>query len=110
MEEWEAAVEAAHRDGDTKVVLDLFSGQERQYDLKFYLFEQAGDKKILVLNADLSSDSRWDLSMSKTFGLLMTQAERGMIHLVVGGPPCSTWSRARFNTSQPGPRPVRFRG
>ena len=32
----------------------------------------------------------------------------GWIDFVVGSPPCSTWSRARFLPN--GPRPLRFRG
>ena len=33
----------------------------------------------------------------------------GFFHTVVAGPPCSTWSKARFNLLFGGPRPLRTR-
>ena len=53
-------------------------------------------------------DSRWDLSVPATFMALMLLAEEGLIDLVLGGPPCSTWSKVRFLPG--GPPPLRLRG
>jgi hypothetical protein len=37
-------------------------------------------------------------------------AEEGGIDVVGGGPPCNTWSRARYVHWRPGPPPLRRRG
>ena len=39
---------------------------------------------------------------------LMMLAEEGLIDIVLGGPPCSTWSKLRFLPN--GPPPLRHRG
>eukprot|EP00959_Pyramimonas_sp_CCMP1952_P001412 28974-Pyramimonas_sp.AAC.1 len=43
----------------------------------------------------------------ETVALLGELAEEGLIDMVIGSPPCATWSRARFRDN--GPRPLRFR-
>ena len=63
---------------------------------------------LLFCSVDLLVDSRWDLAAPETFMALMQLAEEGLIDVVLGGPPCSTWSRARFRPG--GLRPLRFRG
>ncbi len=62
---------------------------------------------LLVLSVDLADDGRWDLSSPETFAKLRELAVEGLIDLILGGPPCATWSRLRFRLG--GPRPLRFR-
>ena len=45
---------------------------------------------------------------SATLAALAELCEDGMVDAVIGGPPCSTFSRARHRPG--GPRPVRLRG
>ena len=47
-----------------------------------------------------------DLEVQAELGDL---ADEGLIDILIGGPPCNTWSSARFRRG-PGPRPVRRRG
>ena len=48
-----------------------------------------------------------DLKSDAVMSYLMELAEKGVVHAVIGGPPCRTMSRLRFN--QPGPPPLRSR-
>ena len=111
--DWVKAVDAAKRsEHRVFVLLNLFAGDDREGDIQQFVLKGAEDRElhVLMLNADLATDWRWDLSIADTFAILMGQAEQGDIDAVVGGPPCSTWSRARFVWWVPGPRPVRYRG
>ena len=67
------------------------------------------DLRVLFLSADLLDDPRWDLANPSTFSALMELCEGGWVDIVLGGPPCSTWSRARYNRRRLGPPPVRSR-
>ncbi len=58
---------------------------------------------------DLATDPDWDVADPRTFHRLSEAIEEGLVDAVLGGPPCATWSRARFLPT-PGPRPVRTRG
>eukprot|EP00972_Heterocapsa_arctica_P038694 5701617-Heterocapsa_arctica.AAC.1 len=49
-----------------------------------------------------------DLTKSTFFGWLLWRAQHGQIQWLLGGPPCGTWSIARFSP-YPGPPPVRTR-
>ena len=113
MQEFIEAVQAARQSGRRVfVVLHLFAGLCRDFDVAYYLrlLAAAHGLELLLLCADLATDWRWDLSLPATFAALASLAEQGYIDILIGGPPCSTWSRARFNKSILGPRPLRFRG
>ena len=98
----------------TFVIFHAFSGDSRSKDLKWWLKELSKfkDFRLIVITADLATDKRWDLAKPETFSRLMAMAEEGFIDVVIGGPPCSTWSRARFIKLPDGygPRPLRHRG
>ena len=63
-----------------------------------------------MLSVDLAVDPDWDLTHPPTAQMMQETAEEGLIDGNLGGPPCSTVSRARFNTRAKGPRPLRTRG
>ena len=63
----------------------------------------------LIFSLDLATDHRWDLANVRTFMLLLALTEQGFIDIWVGGPPCSTVSRARHRFVEGGPRPLRSR-
>ena len=111
VEEWLSHIKKLRgQDERTFVVLLLFSGERRVGDIQEHLEREAAfhGLKIEVMSVDLANDVRWDLANPDTFNLLMEAAE-WLIDATGGGPPCSTTSRARFNSKCPGPRPVRFR-
>ena len=65
--------------------------------------------QLLFLTADLEADERWDLARADTLDDLARLCEEGLVDVILGGPPCSTFSKARHNWKQAGPRPVRSR-
>ena len=91
------------------VVLHCFSGENRDFDLEWWLLELASRNSlsVLVASVDLGADLAWDLTNYETFHELYEMSVTGLLDAVVGGPPCSTWSRLRFLAG--GPRPLRFR-
>ena len=90
----------------------LFGGREREGDIKGFMESLAPDfgVAVLVLQVDLAVDPEWDLGWAPTAEAMQQSAEQGLVDGAVGGPPCSTVSRARHNTRFKGPRPVRGRG
>ncbi|CAK0898424.1 unnamed protein product, partial [Prorocentrum cordatum] len=110
--EWLEAVRRAKRDDERAMVaMHLFAGRRRRGDVQEVVERLAMERslRVLFLSADLLDDPRWDLASPPTFSALMELCEGGWVDVVLGGPPCSTWSRARYNRRRPGPPPVRSR-
>ena len=95
------------------VVLHVFAGARRKNDVHDYVerFADESGVPVFMFGIDLAFDVRWDFSDPHTVATLMELAHLGLIDVVLGGPPCSTWSRARFRhiPGRGGPRPLRFR-
>ena len=62
---------------------------------------------FIFCSVDLLTSADWDLSQTWLFDLLSAVIEEGLTDVVLGGPPCSTWSALRWLPG--GPRPLRFR-
>ncbi len=107
---WCDAVRAASR-GVTRtfVVMHLFAGARRTGDLEDCLRQAASTAGLILvmLSVDIADDPRWDLAVPETFVRLRELVSEALVDAVLGGPPCSTWSKLRFRTG--GPRPVRCR-
>ena len=54
------------------------------------------DLEVFVTTVDLDTDANWDLADSMTFHLLAEAVAEGLVDIMLGGPPCPTWSKARF--------------
>ena len=100
--------------GRHRIVLHAFSGRRRPGDVQFFLeqlHQEAQDGTILhVVSLDLMTDPVWgDATKPSTQRFWRDAADRGLIHAFLAGPPCETWSQARFaKTNSPkGPRPIR---
>ena len=90
-----------------RMVAHLFSGARRHHDVQEYL-EQRG---FLAVSIDIIYDQRWgDLSREETFSMFVEALRSGYLVAWIAGPPCETWSIARYNAMPGGPRPVRRRG
>ena len=91
-------------------VAHLFSGHRRQGDLEWWLRTLASETDIWieVWSIDVSVDPTLDLTRGDIVTLLSIAFRAGFFHAAVAGPPCSTWSRARFRGGK-GPRPLRTR-
>ena len=93
-------------------VAHLFSGHRRHGDLEWWLRELAPQQSIAVevWSIDVSVDPALDLTQDTVLRSLEVAFEFGFFHAAVAGPPCSTWSRARFRHQvDGGPRPLRTR-
>ena len=111
--EWVEAVREARRSAvRVLVIMHFFAGPRREGDLQEEVERRAEQHglHILMCSIDLLVDSRWDLSELRTFDVIMATIAEGLIDIVVAGPPCSTWSRARHVWFPGGPRPLRRRG
>ena len=97
-------------DTRTLTALHLFGGQRRHKDIEFYVCRGARQKGMAIhfTTVDLARDAKWDLANPAVFSMVMEAVEEGLVDVVLGGPPCSTWSIARHFPG--GPRPVRSRG
>ena len=111
---WIEAVRASKTSGSRVFVgMHLFGGERRRDDIQERMEERAKeeDLKLLFLTADLAVDINWDLASPETFAALLDLCEGGLVDCLVGGPPCATWSVARFRVieGERGPRPLRDR-
>ena len=92
-------------------VLHLFGGARRNGDVQDFITKMAVVSllTVFIMTVDLETDSRWNLACSSVFDIVMTAIEEGLVDVIIGGPPCSTWSVARW-LGGGGPRPLRLRG
>ena len=100
--------------GKHRVLLHAFSGRRRPGDVQFFLehFQQhSNDGTVLhVVSLDLMTDAVWgDATKPSTQRFWRDAADRRMVHAFLAGPPCETWSQARFaqHLANKGPRPIR---
>ena len=101
--------------GAHRVILHAYSGRRRAGDLQFYLealHRDAPDGMLLhVVSLDLMTDPLWgDATRPETQRFWRNGADSGFVHGFLAGPPCETWSQARFVVlaeTTHGPRPVR---
>ena len=98
-------------------VLHLFSGQRRAGDLQMQIEELCRDRAVWVLSLDVCNDEVWgDMSRPATIREWVRRIHEGQVVGVAGGPPCESWSAARFwdirsgdGSVRRGPRPLRLR-
>ena len=71
------------------VVLHLFSGANRDFDLEWHVRHKLASKnlKVLVISVDLGADLNWDLGDPETFHVLHESVVQGLVGAVCGGPP-----------------------
>ncbi len=91
--------------GRTYFVLHLFSGRRRPGD-----FQQAVDAlfasrqyTVVVLSLDVLFGDKGDLMKQANVDFWIGKIRQGHVIAVVGGPPCETWSTARYLPDGPGP-------
>ena len=99
------------------LILHLFSGERREGDLQWQIEQMRGDKAIWVMSLDICNGALGDMSKPETVAFWLRQIVSGRVIGVAGGPPCETWSAARFwaitdakGATVRGPRPLRLRG
>jgi len=99
-----------------KLVLHLFSGQRREHDFQseFERFLQASTHKtnVCVLSIDIVLHPQLgDLTNPQAIALWQDLIALGIVIFVLAGPPCETWSAARYlalsGDGPSGPRPLR---
>ncbi len=90
-------------------VLHLFAGRRRQGDLQAQIESGPGDASIrlIVLSLDLIYGPKGDLTDQENLGFWRHRIRTGLVVAVIAGPPCETWTTARF--ADGGPPPLRSR-
>ena len=90
--------------------LHLFSGHRRDGDLADWLSRTGQKYGVVVLTtcADKGYSDTWDFTKEKNREAVMAMLWSGHFDAVGGGPPCSTWSAARY-AGDDGPPPLRSR-
>ena len=90
------------------VVAHLFSGRRREGDLQSHLESWHGSLEgAKVMSIDIIFHPTLGDMLNPATQLLFRRAiAAGVLHAIVCGPPCETWTIARHHDSQ-GPRPVR---
>lgn len=107
--------DAVPRDiGKHRIVLHAFSGRRRLGDIQVFMEElqkQSADGTLLhVVSLDLMTDAVWgDATRPATKAFWRQAADTGRVHGLLAGPPCESWSQARFAQTDEGtgPRPIR---
>jgi len=96
--------------------LHFFSGQRRPGDFQYWLDQSlaAAPYPVWVLSLDVAIDAALcDLSRGAAVCRWLELARAGRVVMVLAGPPCETWSVARWNggarVTEGGPRAVRSR-
>ena len=91
------------------VAIHMFSGRRRIGDFHNCLCKRAAvlGLTIYVEDYDLSVHKRHDLLSTDFFEWLKIRCEKE-VRILLGGPPCGTWSAAR-HLGPPGPPPIRSR-
>jgi hypothetical protein len=95
--------------GDTMIFLHMFSGRRREGDIQDQLeiLFRESHIKLLVVSIDIVHSKTADLANPKQLKFWTDQIRSGRVVGAAGGPPCETWSTARFRAG--GPPPLRSR-
>ena len=104
--------------GRERIILHAFSGRRRKGDFQWYLeYLHSQDHSgvlLFVVSLDVVIDSKYgDLADQDTRNFWLSHILQGYVHGFLGGPPCSTFSKARgvhlsgTSSSRHQPRPVR---
>ena len=93
-------------------VLHLFSGAKRSGDLHSAVASMpvAPGRVLCPISIDIIFDEKsCNLTHPKVQRFWLEKSAQGLLHMVVCGPPCETWSvsRLRYLVERVGPRPIR---
>ena len=101
-------------------VIHLYAGRRRPRDFHFHMTELIGSSSeawannISVISIDTAISEDMNVHGEQLWGFLLTAARAGRILAILLGPPCETWSNARFaqlfdseGSEIKGPRPLR---
>jgi hypothetical protein len=110
-----AAVTTAPRHGlrEPKLVLHLFSGRRRPGDIQHWYELLADSQALYVLSLDIAlSTEHGDLTKRATIERWLALVATGRVLAIYAGPPCESWSAARYNAlpdraTNTLPRPIR---
>eukprot|EP00438_Fugacium_kawagutii_P022429 Skav232856 [mRNA] locus=scaffold2451:21985:25866:+ [translate_table: standard] len=96
---------------DLTIVLHMFSGRRRRLDFHDWVQHMYGDctPYLCIVSLDLAIDDAMDIYQMKVWQSVLAAAASGAIRALLVGPPCESWSSARYHQLEDGkgPRPVR---
>jgi hypothetical protein len=101
-------------------IVHLYSGRRREDDFQHYMQKYLDEgpvqisQSVLVISIDTAIDDQMNVHDQRLWHFLLAAARRGQLLVILLGPPCETWSSARFETQMDenghplkGPRPLR---
>ena len=95
------------------LVVHLYSGRRRHGDFQHWAEHLARTKQmpICIISIDTAIDSAMNVHHDRLWTTLLQAGRTGHIRGLLLGPPCETWSSARFHllAHGTGPRPLRTR-
>eukprot|EP00435_Cladocopium_sp_Y103_P018991 s2370_g4.t1 len=86
-------------------VVHLYSGRRRAEDFHFWMqhfLDANSGANILILSIDTAISDTMNVLNHKLWDFLIRIAREGRILCLLLGPPCETWSSARFESLEPG--------
>ena len=96
-----------------RLIIHLYSGRRRKGDFHFWCetLLAATTHNITVLSIDTAISDQMDVLAGSFWPWLLSACQTGYVVGLLLGPPCETWSSARFHSlaDGKGPRPVRSR-
>ena len=94
---------------DSRTILYLFSGPNRDKDLAHHLRAKGLEDGMVVrvVEIDVVRNSEHDLLRRDLQLVILSDIENCFVEFVVLSPPCASWSRALFNRMVKGPLPLR---
>ena len=94
-----------------RIALHLYSGRRRRGDYQWWYkgFRPLTSDECIFISLDTAVSPKMDVNDPKIWSLVLDAARLGRVESLMLGPPCETWSAARFNRPQHGrgPRPLR---
>ena len=87
------------------IILHLFSGHRRQGDLQCQVDDSSfvGKYNIFALSIDLAISGRCDVSKLEVRTFWLGQCQSGRVVSAGAGPPCESFTAARYQTDDPFP-------
>ena len=93
-----------------RIAIHLYSGRRRKGDYQWWYegFRSTGDCEFLFLSIDTAVDASMNINDEKLWTFILDSARAGRVESLMLGPPCETWSAARYHDlGSRGPRPLR---
>eukprot|EP00438_Fugacium_kawagutii_P014861 Skav220137 [mRNA] locus=scaffold1320:42612:47876:- [translate_table: standard] len=109
-----ACLRIPRQQGRHRFLLHAFAGRRRRGDVEFFMNKLPAINGVVIhiVSVDILHDRAWgDVARAETKRFWYAAADAGFVVAFLAGPPCESWSKARFNQdigqNRRLPRPIR---